>query len=150
MRGLGGDLRAEGTPFAGAAGLGPREDALQSEGGKRQIGTRPQPRETAARPYPDRIRLRTLFGMGMQSAQQFDGLAFDVRGAVQQRRDIVIGMIRADGTGGQAGETGLAALRIEGGRLASRDGADGTCERSSEANRSAASSRLKSKPLWAW
>jgi hypothetical protein len=64
--------------------------------------------------------------VGVKSTEQFDRLVFDVRGAIQNIRNIVIGAICTNGTGGKAGHAGLTKFRIEHRRLASGNRLDGT------------------------
>jgi hypothetical protein len=54
----------------------------------------------------------------VKSAEQLNGLTFDMCDAVEQIRNIVISTIRANRAGGDAGKTGLANLCVERRRLA--------------------------------
>jgi hypothetical protein len=61
----------------------------------------------------------------MKAAEKLNGLVVYMRSAVQKIGYIVIRVIRAHWTGGQAGETGLAKIRIEPGRFADSNGING-------------------------
>jgi hypothetical protein len=71
----------------------------------------------------------------MNSAKQFNGLAFNVRDTVQNVCHIVICAVCADRTGRETGETGFAAFHIECGRLAGGNSLDRTDAKTSRAIR---------------
>jgi hypothetical protein len=62
----------------------------------------------------------------MESAEQFNGLTFDMRDAVEQTRNIIIGAVCANWTDGNAGKAGLANFGVEPGRLVNGNCIDGT------------------------
>jgi hypothetical protein len=57
----------------------------------------------------------------MQPTEQFNGLVFDMCGTVQQIGNIVIRLVRADGTAGKTSQAGLATIATERRRFTDRN-----------------------------
>jgi hypothetical protein len=66
------------------------------------------------------------FRMRMKSTEEFNTLIFNVRGAIQKIRNIIVGTIRTRRADWQTGKTRLAKFRIESRWIAGEDRIDRT------------------------
>jgi hypothetical protein len=59
------DLMAEDLPLAQAAGIGPKKEAVQAKGSKRQVCAGSQASKASADANPNTFRIYSLFGRGV-------------------------------------------------------------------------------------
>ena len=124
--GLAVNLREERLPFASVAGVRPRQDAGEPERGKSHIRARAESCKASMNSDTNGFWICARLRLRMKPAEQFHGLVFDVRDAVQKVGNIIVRAIGADRTDRQTGETGLTTFVVERRRFANCDCIYGT------------------------